>query len=389
MSTEGTRAMTPETASAVRRQAGELSRDGDVAGPLKGHHHEAYAFPLAPESGLSPRFERGKLRVPRPGLLWFDRRCFASEDLLLTALQGRVDRIPGIAEDVSGVFIQGFVEGGTLDRRPLRARTVSRRHMDQLGYFFAQLVAIDPGGLEARAVRRICAPDDWTPEGDSTGFLDRLIQFTEERVYLGHGEPYHGLFAELGVTADAFDRLRKRAVGLRSRPFALLHCDLHRKNLIVDRRDDLWVIDWELAMIGDPLYDLATHLHLMRYHRHEEKRMAELWRQAVESARKGSSYGWEEDLPVLLAYKRAQSVYTDVIRAAHLLETGQDGESPADYHWRFYRTAWRVQRALAGARGLGPEPSLRRVAAAYRNWFRTRTEAESAPRPASAEGLPR
>ncbi|CAM5643364.1 hypothetical protein SGRIM128S_09667 [Streptomyces griseomycini] len=36
---------------------------------------------------------------------------------------------------------------------------------------------------------------------------------------------------------------------------------------IVDPQGGLWVIDWELAMIGDPLYDLATHLHLMRLRR--------------------------------------------------------------------------------------------------------------------------
>jgi hypothetical protein len=141
-------------------------------------------------------------------------------------------------------------------------------------------------------------------------------------------------------------------------------------------------------MIGDPLYDLATHLHLMRYTRQEAKRMVELWRRAVEKARKGSSYGLEEDLPVLLAYKRAQSVYTDVIRAALLLATGTDAEPGAEPNWRLYRAAWRVQGVLAAAQetfGAGPEPSVRQVMGAYRSWFRTgRTAAEPGPLSASA-----
>ncbi|MEV7868852.1 phosphotransferase [Streptomyces sp. NPDC088124] len=367
------------TGSDIRRQAGELSRDGQgVTGPLNGYHHETYAFPLPATNALSARFERAKLRAPRPGLLWFDRRCFASEDLLLTALQGRVVRIPEIIRVDDGVYLQGFIEGRTLDARQVpghqvSGRGLSRRHAGQLREFFRQLVSIDPKELAEHRVTRICAPDDRTAEGDSAAFLDRLIRFTEEQVHLGHGEPYRTLFAELGVGADALGRLRKRTVELRSRPFALLHCDLHRKNLIVDRGGDLWVIDWELAMIGDPLYDLATHLHLMGYPRQEEARVKELWVAAVEEARAGSSYGWEEDLPLLLAYKRVQSVFTDIIRTALLL--GPDAES----NWRVLpRVAWRIQRVLAAAErelyGADAAPTVRQVMTAYRNWFRTTRE---------------
>ncbi|MFE3740512.1 phosphotransferase [Streptomyces sp. NPDC059134] len=369
------------TGSDIRRRAGELSRDGQgVTGPLNGYHHETYAFPLPATHELSARFERAKLRAPRPGLLWFDRRCFASEDLLLTALQGRVDRIPEIVRVDGGVYLQGFIEGRTLDARQVPGRGLSRRHADQLGRFFGQLVSIDPKELAEREVTRICAPDDWTAEGDSAAFLDRLIRFTEEQVHRDHGAPYRTLFDELGVSADALVGLRKRTAELRGRPFALLHCDLHRKNLIVDRDGDLWVIDWELAMIGDPLYDLATHLHLMGYPKQEEARVEELWVTAVEEARPGSAYGWEEDLPLLLAYKRVQSVFTDVIRTALLL--GSDAES----NWRVLpRAAWQVQRVLAAAeRELygadAAAPSMRQVVTAYRNWFRTTRggEAETA-----------
>ncbi|MFC9650759.1 phosphotransferase [Streptomyces sp. NPDC056937] len=401
MSTEGIRAMTADAAPAseVRLRAGELSRDSRrVIGPLNGYHHETYAFPLPEESELSARFARAKLRAPRPGLLWFDRRCFASEDLLLTALQGRVTRIPEIIEVGGGVHLQGFIEGVTLDAgarrlpgRCLPGRGLSRRHHDQLERFFHELVSIDPKALEEREVKRVCAPGDRTDDGDSAAFLDRLIGFTEDQVYRRHGEPYQRLFEELGVGAEALVRLRKRAVGLRRRPFSLLHCDLHRKNLIVDRHGDLWIIDWELAMIGDPLYDLATHLHLMRYPRREEAGVVRRWQRAVERAREGSSYGWEDDLPLLLAYKRVQSVYTDVIRTALLL-----GEARGRARGALPRAAWRIQRVLAAARdtsggadqepepagaagamgaagsaGAAGVPSYRQVVAAYRNWFRT------------------
>ena len=40
------------------------------------------------------------------------------------------------------------------------------------------------------------------------------------------------------------------------RPPALLHLDVHAGNLLV--ADDLWLLDWEYAHLGDPLWDLAS-----------------------------------------------------------------------------------------------------------------------------------
>ncbi|MFE2848099.1 hypothetical protein ACFXKS_32070 [Streptomyces scopuliridis] len=128
----------------------------------------------------------------------------------------------------------------------------------------------------------------------------------------------------------------------------------------------------------------------------------------MERARAGSSYGWEDDLPLLLAYKRVQSVYTDVIRTALLLgaergrgrgrsrpwskpgsEPGSGSGSGSGLNLRLLpRAAWRIQRVLAAAAlepsgadrelsraavavGAAEVPSYRQVVAAYRNWFRT------------------
>jgi aminoglycoside phosphotransferase (APT) family kinase protein len=369
--------MTVETVSDVLRQAGKLSRDGEnIVGPLKGYHHETYAFPLPSENELSTRFGRGKLRVPRDGLLWFDRRCFRSEDLLLTALHGRIERIPEIVEvgkDKAGksIFLQGFIEGTMLDGGEVPSRPLSGRYVLQLGRFFRELVSIEPKELEEPQLGRICAPEDRPQDGDTATFLDRLIMFTESQVYQKHGKPYHGLFKALGIDAGACEWLRERTGALRQRPFSLIHGDLHRKNLIVDGAGDLWVIDWELAMIGDPLYDLATHLHLMRYPRRERRRVTDVWQQSVERARAGSSFGWQDDLPLLLAYKRVQSVYTDVIRTALSLEEGREPSGDLGRE-QLFEAARRIRLVIAAARepfGLSGPPSMESVMSAYCEWL--------------------
>lgn len=358
--------MPAESDSTGRRRAGEMSADPDeVEGPLSGYHHETYVFPLPVETRVGGG-GRWKCREPRESLLWFDRRCFDSEERLLTELQGHIDNIPDLIE-VEGTVLQRFIEGDTLGALHASGTAVPDEQFDQILALFRQLVAVTPHTL---LVKRRCEPRDRAPEADSAGFLDRLIFFTEERVYGDNLPEYGELFADLKLDFDSFKQLRKHVAGLRDRPFCLLHADLHRENLIVDRERRLWAIDWELAMFGDPLYDLATHLYLMRYPLDQERRMTERWCALVESIRPGSSRGWRQDLPRLLDYKKAQSVFTDVIRTSQSLRL----EAKADRNL-LRRASWTVWDVLSrGAQPLGVEavPSAPAIEAALARWLRMR-----------------
>ncbi|MFG2793905.1 phosphotransferase family protein [Streptomyces sp. NPDC048419] len=124
--------------------------------------------------------------------------------------------------------------------------------------------------------------DDRPEDGDTDSFLDRLITFMEDKAYRANGADFEGLFRDLGVRDDSFDQLRERAAGLTGRPFCRLHADLHPKNLIIDHRGRLWVIDWELAIVGRPPLRLVAHLYLMRYPAGRRERMVQDWCRVVE-----------------------------------------------------------------------------------------------------------
>ncbi|MGW1912883.1 phosphotransferase [Streptomyces sp. NPDC002076] len=287
-----------------------------------------------------------------------------SEEQLLRALAGRITGIPEVV-DVGGIVLARFIEGRTLGSLHKSGRPVPDVYHRQIVELFRQLAAVEPRSL--RAARR-WSPEDRPDDGDTEGFLERLVHFTEHRVYRHNLDRFEGLFGELGVTDDAFVHLRKHVSGLTRRPFRLLHADLHCENFIVDAEQRLWTIDWELAMVGDPLYELATHLHLMRYPAGQARRVAELWHVTVEEVRPGSGRGWHDDLPLLLGYKRAQSVITDVIRCALML-----GAAP-DLGWRqLASAALKLRRVLAQAAvplGLDPVPGPHRIAAALMRWCR-------------------
>ncbi|MFD0439825.1 phosphotransferase family protein [Streptomyces chartreusis] len=344
-----------------------------VEGPLEGYHHETYVIPLPDAASEDEDDEdadpvRAKCRSPRGELLWFDRRCFVSEEQLLQALQGRITGVPGLIE-VGEIRLQRFIEGRTLGSRYAAGRMVPEPVLDQILSLFRQLIHVSPGSLNAE---RRCLPEDRAEDGDSVGFLEGLVRFAEERVYRDNLDSFEGLFGALGVDGDSFGKLRKNVVvpGLAERPFCLLHADLHRENFVLDRTSRLWTIDWELAMFGDPLYDLATHLYLMRYPVEQERRLTERWCATAEAIRPGSTKGWQDDLPRLLDFKRAQSVFTDVIRATQILDNG------GAFSWRRWPIeARRVQRVLARAAvplGFDKVPSVRTVAASLLDWHRLR-----------------
>ncbi|WP_019354315.1 aminoglycoside phosphotransferase family protein [Streptomyces sp. AA1529] len=305
---------------------------GAVDGPLAGYHREWYV--VRPRGELT-RLGRVKIGEPREDALRFDRRYFASEDeVLLDLARLGVPRVPPVHRvSRSGTVFHGFIEGRTLASLSPRGHPVAPGHLRQISERFASLSRLRPGDLHARRLRnplrRAPEPDGIPPRptGDSehrpvrssAHFLRELLAFTREHAHRARLPRFGPLFARLGIPPDVLgphSRLAAEAALLTDRPSCLLHGDLHRANLIVDPADALWTIDWELAAFGDPLYDLATHLHLMDYPPRQRSLVVAEWRQAVTAVLPGADAGLADDLPRYLGYKRAQSVFADVVRQA-------------------------------------------------------------------------
>ncbi|MFG2023508.1 phosphotransferase family protein [Streptomyces sp. NPDC048825] len=103
---------------------------------------------------------------------------------------------------------------------------------------------------------------------------------------------------------------------------ALLHGDLNPWNLV--RRDDafaLTIIDWEMAMVGDPLYDLVRHMHLTPTQPEIRERMFRRWAQKLPSTH---TKDWRQDWRVYQWIESVRSAYVDLDR----LVTGVSLDAP-------------------------------------------------------------
>ncbi|ONK13448.1 aminoglycoside phosphotransferase family protein [Streptomyces sp. MP131-18] len=345
---------------------------------LRGHHRTWQV--LHAEGELAP-LGRLKAGLPRPGVPRFDPRCFTHEEDVLTELAAlgvrRIAPVYRLGPDERRVH--GFIEGEPLSAiRPPGAALVPGE-LAQLSGLFGRLARVSPAAL----ARVHSCPAALRPR-TSRDFMRGLVRFTRRRVFAVHRTALHGLFAALRVDPVVLSPtgpLARDAALLTDRPFCLLHGDLHRDNLIVAEADGmLWTIDWELALIGDPLYDVATHLHLMRYPPSQEHALLTQWARAVDERLPGAAAGLTRDLPRYLAYKRVQSVFTDVIRQAQRVAA-----APPEQRDMALATAGEMVstalRKAARTLGLGRVPSPRAVETVYAAF-------SAAPAPPSAKSAP-
>ncbi|MFK0283836.1 aminoglycoside phosphotransferase family protein [Streptomyces sp. NPDC090499] len=102
----------------------------------------------------------------------------------------------------------------------------------------------------------------------------------------------------------------------------LLHGDLNPWNLV--RRDDakaLTIIDWEMAVVGDSLYDLVRHMHLTPTRPEIRDRMFRRWQRLLPV---DYTHAWQQDWRVYRWIEIVRSAYVDLDR----LVTGASLDAP-------------------------------------------------------------
>lgn len=345
---------------ALVRRLADSYRDRPDGRLAKGHHNINYVVPLGWSLALlllMPFRAQVKCRTPLAGVEVVPR-IWHSEAQLLSVVTRYLREVPRCLADFGDWSMHVYRAGQTLsDVNP--DGPVNDDLMTSFAAFFARTADVPEEELPVR-------PDGWPESGDSQGFLEWLIDFTEERVHRPNRSRFDTLFDAVGIRADAVTKFKKAPHRplLTPRPFCLLHTDVHRANVVIDR-GELVVIDWELAIYGDPLHDLATHLVRMGYDKDEQKRMTTLWSEAMVGAgHEDMTAGLDTDLGVYLEFEYAQSVFPDVIRAALSLPAESDD---GDFHAAAVRVCRALRRAAEPLQ-LTDVPDERQVARALRDW---------------------
>ncbi|MFI5620067.1 phosphotransferase family protein [Streptomyces sp. NPDC051567] len=294
------------------------------------------------------------VRIPLTAADTMDVRLWREEDVL-TCIRPYVVRAPQLRHvcEAPRFQVHHFIEGRVLDSFFPRGSAVPRHVLDDVVTLMEQLTRIPQEKIPA-------LPGHWPAPGDSGGFGHLLADLTQ-RVHAAHVEEYHEAFARLGVPADPLAVVRPLWDTLTARPFAVLHADLHRKNMIVTD-DTTWFLDWELALWGDPMYEIGIHFHKMDY---PDEQRAAVFRQWRERLPQGSTFGPPADLDLYMAHEKIKSAIVDTVRySKQLVTASQPGRE---------FLVGRLSKKVNAARrvwGLPPDLTPGQVTSALTPWWK-------------------
>lgn len=249
------------------------------------------------------------VRLPLPRADQMDLRVW-NEWEVLGAVVHRVERVPRLLYvSADPPFqIHEFIRGDQLNELAPRGSRVPPAVIPDVLALFDQLAGIHSTELPA-------LPAGWPGDGNCAAFA-HLVSAATQQVHGEHRERFGALWQALGIPDDPLAPVLAAWPALTPRPFRLLHTDVHRRNIVMSARGTVF-LDWELALWGDPLYELAVHLHKMTYLDDELSALLGGW-----AARAGPATGWSADLAAYLRHERAKSAIVDSVRYAKKIAAG-------------------------------------------------------------------
>lgn len=274
------------------------------------------------------------VRIPMAGADEMDLRIWP-EHHVLQAVAPYVSHIPHVLHNSAAPAFQvhEYIPGDLLDDHSPRGIPVPSFVLGDVVALFGQLATVPLDALPS-------LPVGWPADADSASFASQLSALSEG-VWHRFRDEYERVYAALGVPSDPFAPVLRGWTRLSARPFRLLHCDVHRKNIIINREKATF-LDWELALWGDPVYDLAVHLHKMAYQDHERQVVVHGWHETLPGE---LTRGWDTDIQTYLVHERIKSVVVDTVRYAKIIA---EGSATLDYQQRLV-TSLTAKLNAAGA----------------------------------------
>ncbi|GAB2869895.1 hypothetical protein GCM10027074_41910 [Streptomyces deserti] len=228
-------------------------------------------------------------------------------------------------------------------------------------------------------------PAEWPGnQKDSRAYLDLLVRRAQRWLNRSDWADTGGLFAVLGVPADALVRFASRLPSMARRPYGLLHTDLGRdKVLVLDGEEPaVACADWGGASYGDPLHGLVSHLVRMRYPEHQVDEVIHVWVRETRRIRPMAVSGVSRDYRHYVDFERIHAGYAEVVRAARSLGDSFDDALLA-------AAAGEVTRALEHAAeplGMAQVPTEREIEGALFRWQAARVARRGGRLPATVFG---
>jgi len=220
-----------------------------------------------------------------------DARMIRESDALCLASSASL-HVPDLVYADNDILVESFCDGSRLDLAQTGWQNTYRFVVKEMTKIYHLDVS------EVEGPRTVAEWWSWMRL-----FADELWR----RLIPDFSDRYH----ELGLEPLTTVWESRRGFGGLDQPTRLVHSDLHEENILVGESGP-WILDWELALKADPLWDAAVCLHRTKW-RHPEQRalVRALWLDALDIHDNADA---DAILDSYIFLERWKSVLVDVVR---------------------------------------------------------------------------
>lgn len=161
--------------------------------------------------------------------------------------------VPKVLELYDDYFVEEYIDGTLLDDIYTDYSNIDKVVIDDIINNIVGLIRIDFQSLSK-----------YSKWDNVRGFFEYQILNTEE-IWNEYNTSYDVFYNLLGINKSTIFKLKQLSKKINfNRPLCLIHGDRHKNNMI-KKDNQVYYIDWELSCVGDLAYDIAFHIHQMKY----------------------------------------------------------------------------------------------------------------------------
>lgn len=161
--------------------------------------------------------------------------------------------VPKVLELYDDYFVEEYIDGTLLDDIYTDYSNIDKIVIDDIINNIVGLIRIDFQSLSK-----------YSKWDNVRGFFEYQILNTEE-IWNEYNTSYDVFYNLLGINKSTIFKLKQLSKKINfNRSLCLIHGDRHKNNMI-KKDNQVYYIDWELSCVGDLAYDIAFHIHQMKY----------------------------------------------------------------------------------------------------------------------------
>lgn len=161
--------------------------------------------------------------------------------------------VPKVLELYDDYFVEEYIDGTLLDDIYTDYSNIDKIVIDDIINNIVGLIRIDFQSLSK-----------YSKWDNVRGFFEYQILNTEE-IWNEYNTSYDVFYNLLRINKSTIFKLKQLSKKINfNRPLCLIHGDRHKNNMI-KKGNQVYYIDWELGCVGDLAYDIAFHIHQMKY----------------------------------------------------------------------------------------------------------------------------